>query len=270
MKAIYTYPTDIVIEAPAGAPIQKSDVISRLPHHCHSSRTTLNAHSCSRHFSHCARTATHGICWQPTRQRHRFQPLRPWRTHPVPRSGQANAKKNANPCRDEVATALTKLRKSSWFRMNTNMITENGPTAMVGRLRAARQNAPEGHADADQPDVGSHSGRRKGLGQPGHGWQELPNDMMNTLRSQMYDNVVQEQTEIGEYACKGKVQVEGRDALSYKLEEEPTKDSTAPKNETFRMFYVDATTGLPLSNALLAPGREKRRCSRPPTPIPST
>jgi hypothetical protein len=80
---------------------------------------------------------------------------------------------------------------------------------------------------------------------------------MSTLKAQMYENVVQEQTDVGEYSCKGKVQVEGRDALSYKLEEEQAKGSTATKNETYRMFYVDATTGLPLGNALLAPGREK-------------
>ena len=42
----------------------------------------------------------------------------------------SDAKPNANPCRDEVSAALQKLRKSSWFRMETNMLTENGPIAM--------------------------------------------------------------------------------------------------------------------------------------------
>src|SRR5512146_2053447 len=48
----------------------------------------------------------------------------------VPQPGAAPAKPNANPCSDEVSAALQKLRKSSWFRMNTQMITENGPTSM--------------------------------------------------------------------------------------------------------------------------------------------
>ena len=39
-------------------------------------------------------------------------------------------KPNANPCSDEVSVSLRKLRKSSWFRMDTHMITENGPTSM--------------------------------------------------------------------------------------------------------------------------------------------
>lgn len=166
-------------------------------------------------------------------------------------------KKNANPCRDEVAAALTKLRKSSWFRMNTTMITENGPTSMV-----VDYVLPDKMYQKVTQTLTNQSSEvilvaGNAWGNQGAGWQELPNEVMNTLRSQMYDNVVQEQTEVGEYACKGRVQIDGRDALSYKLEEERTKDSAAPKNETFRMFYVDAVTGLPLSNALLVPGREK-------------
>ncbi len=166
-----------------------------------------------------------------------------------------DAKKNANPCRDEVATALTKLRKSSWFRMNTNMITENGPTSMViDYVLPDRMHQKVTQTLTNQTSEVILIGE-KAWGNQGAGWMELPNEIMNTLRSQMYDNVVQEQTDVGEYACKGRVKVEGRDALSYKLEEELTKDSIT-KNETFRMFYVDAVTGLPVSNALLAPGRE--------------
>jgi hypothetical protein len=149
------------------------------------------------------------------------------------------------------------LRKSSWFHMATNMITENGPTTMeVDYVLPDKM-----HQKVTQTLTKTTSEvilvGEKAWGNQGEGWIELPNDITQTLRSQMYDNVIQEQTDVGEYACKGKVQVEGRDALSYKLEEEPTKDSTAPKNEAYRMFFVDATTGLPVGNALLAPGREK-------------
>lgn len=165
------------------------------------------------------------------------------------------AKKNANPCRDEVGAALSKLRKSSFFRMNTQMITENGPTSMtldyvLPDRMYQKVTQTVSNTTSEVILVGE-----KAWANQGAGWQELPNDVMNTLRSQMYDNVVQEQKEIGEYACKGKVTHEGRDALSYKLEEEIAKDSVT-RNETFRMFYVDAVTGLPLGNALLAPGRE--------------
>jgi hypothetical protein len=166
-----------------------------------------------------------------------------------------SAKKNANPCRDEVAAALSKLRKSSWFRMSTNMITENGPTAMtIDYVLPDRMYQKVTQTLSNQTSEVILIGDKAWANQ-GKGWQELPGDVMNALRTQMQDSVLQEQTEVGEYACKGRVQAEGRDALSYKLTEEAPKEG-APKNETFRMFYVDAVTGLPVSNALLAPGRE--------------
>lgn len=166
-------------------------------------------------------------------------------------------KENANPCRDEVAAALSKLRKSSWFRMTTTMITEKGPSKMV-----VDYVLPDKMHQTVTETLTNKSSEviligEKAWANQGQGWMELPSNIMNTLRSQMYDNVVQEQTDVGNYACQGKVQSEGRDALSYKLEDEPAKDLTAPKNETYRMFYVDAVTGLPVGNALLAPGREK-------------
>ena len=98
----------------------------------------------------------------------------------------------------------------------------------------------------------------KAWGNEGQGWVDLPNELTQQLKAQMYESVVEQQTDIGNYSCKGRAKVEGRDVLAYKLEEEPAKDSDAPKNETFRMFYVDATTGLPASNALLSPGREDK------------
>ncbi len=172
-------------------------------------------------------------------------------------TGAPGGKDNANPCRDEVANALTKLRKSSWFRMQTMMITENGPMAMeVDYVLPDKMHQKVTQTLTKQTSEVLLVGE-KAWGNQGSGWQELPNDITQTLKTQMYENVVQQQADVGNYACKGKVQIEGRDALSYKLEDEPGKDSTAPKNETFRMFYVDATTGLPLGNALLAPGREK-------------
>lgn len=165
-------------------------------------------------------------------------------------------KDNSNPCREEVATALKKLRSASWFRMVTSMITEKGPVSMdIAYVLPDKMHQKVTEALTKQTSeivlVGNEA-----WGNDGKGWQVLPQDLTQQLKSQLYDNVIAEQTDVGNYSCKGKVQIEGRDVLAYKLEDEPARESTAPKNETFRMFYVDATTGMPVSNALLAPGRE--------------
>ncbi len=173
----------------------------------------------------------------------------------LPGAGGQPPKENANPCRDEVATALKKLRSASWFRMTTNMITENGPTAMeIDYVLPDKMHQRVTQTVTNQKSeiilVGD-----KAWAKNGEAWQDLANDLTQTLKSQMYQNVVEQQDDVGNYSCKGRVQISGRDALAYKLEDQPDKESVV-KNETYRMFYVDAVTGMPLSNALIAPGRE--------------
>lgn len=170
----------------------------------------------------------------------------------------ADAKKNANPCRDEVAASLQKLRNSSWFRMETSMITENGPTEMtVDYVLPDRMHQKV--TVAGQPVkqevilIGAEAWSNEG-----DGWRILPQDITTQLVSQMKDNVLTEQSDVGNYACKGKTKLEGKDVMSYKLEDEPPENAQGTKNEAFRMFYVDALTGLPLRNAIISPGREDK------------
>ncbi len=168
-----------------------------------------------------------------------------------------DGKANANPCRDEVSAALKKLRSTSWFRMNTTMITETGPVAMeIDYVLPDRMHQKVTQKLANTSSelilVGDNA-----WGSDGKGWAPLSGELTGQLKAQLYENVIEEQKDVGNYACKGRTQFEGRDALSYKLEDEPAQDSTAPKNSTFRMFFVDALTGMPLGNALLVPGREQ-------------
>ncbi len=167
-------------------------------------------------------------------------------------------KPNANPCGEEVAAALQKLRNSSWFRMETRMITENGLTDMTVDYvlpdRMHQKVTVVGQPVTQEVIlVGEQA-----FSNEGDGWRILPKDITDQLITQMKDNVLTEQTEVGKYACKGRVQLDGKDVLSYKLEDEPPEDSKGTKNEAFRMFYIDAMTGLPVLNAIVSPGREDK------------
>lgn len=170
----------------------------------------------------------------------------------------ANEKQNANPCGEEVAAALQKLRNSSWFRMETSMITENGLTNMTvdyvlpDRMHQ-KVNVVGQPLTQEVILVGNQA-----FSNEGDGWRILPQDITDQLLTQMKDNVLTEQKEVGKYSCKGRVQVDGKDVLSYKLEDEPPEDSKGTKNEAYRLFYVDAMTGLPVRNAIVAPGREDK------------
>ncbi|MEQ1716126.1 MAG: hypothetical protein ABL907_09105 [Hyphomicrobium sp.] len=185
-------------------------------------------------------------------------PIVPASAQDAPAAGQAKEKGNANPCRDEVGAALQKLRNSSWFRMETTMITENGLTNMsVDYVLPDRMHQKVNVIGQPQVQEVILVGK-DAWSNEGEGWRILPADITGQLITQMKDNVLAEQTEVGNYSCKGKVKLDGKDVMSYKLEDEPMKDSNGPKNEAFRIFYVDAITGLPARNAIITPGREDK------------
>ncbi len=179
---------------------------------------------------------------------------------PAPPGPEPGAKPNANQCSDEVSASLQKLRKSSWFRMDSRMITENGPMTMqVDYVLPDRMHqkvtSTLTQAKSEVILVGNDAWSRQGEG----AWTPLKRDVAEQLKTQMQESVVTQQTDIGNYACKGPTKFEGRDVLSYKLENEPEKGgSTAATSQAYRLFYVDALTGLPVSNALLVPGHEEK------------
>jgi hypothetical protein len=175
---------------------------------------------------------------------------------PPPPQGAEKAKPNANPCRDEVAAALQKLRKSSWFRMESNLLTENGPTTL-----AADYVLPDKMHQTTTIETTKQTTQIILIGKQawqneGRGWEPVPEDLAQQYVAQMYENVVEHQTDVGNYSCKGRMKVSGREVMGYKLEDEQQAGADGPKNEAFRMFYVDAVTGLPMSNELVTPGRE--------------
>jgi hypothetical protein len=175
---------------------------------------------------------------------------------PAPEASEA--KKDSNPCSDQVAAALQKLRKSSWFRMNSNMITENGPSTMeVDYILPDRMHQKVTNTLTKKSSeiilVGREAWSRQGEGS----WTPMPANIAGQLQTQIQESVLAEQKDVGTYTCNGKAKVDGHDVMSYRLESEPAKGETV-KNQTYRMFYVDAMTGLPFSNALLVPGHDEK------------
>ena len=179
-----------------------------------------------------------------------------WAADAPPPPSAGKGKENANPCRDEVSAALQKLRKSSWFRMESNMLTENGPTEMaVDYILPDKMHQVTTVVTTKQTVelilIGKQAWQKEGKG-----WEAVPEELTQQYVAQMQENVVDQQADVGNYSCKGRMKVEGREVMAYKLEDDPAKGAEGPKNEAFRMFYVDATTGLPVGNELVTPGRE--------------
>jgi outer membrane lipoprotein-sorting protein len=158
-------------------------------------------------------------------------------------------------CKDEVSSALERQRKTSGFRMDTTMITEDGKVdmtvdyALPDRMRQVVKSTK----DPDPVEtvvVGKYAWSHQ-QGQP---WVPLNPKLTESLVSQMEETLGDNPDPIGDFACLGKRSLDGKEMLAYEGEnEDPNKkDDPNAKNKPklpdrpVRVIYVDATTGLPM------------------------
>jgi hypothetical protein len=158
-------------------------------------------------------------------------------------------------CKDEVATALERQRKSSGFRMETKMISEQGPVDMTvdyvlpDRMRQVVKSAIDPVA-VETVLVGNQAWSRR----VGEHWVPLNPQLTNSLVSQLQQNLGEEQDgTLTDFECLGKKPVDGHDMLAYQGENEQPgpKDLSKDKppklpDRPVRIIYVDSITGLPM------------------------
>lgn len=158
-------------------------------------------------------------------------------------------------CKDEVATALDRQRKSSGFRMQTTMISEQGKIDMTvdyvlpDRMRQVIKS--EMDPEPVETVVVGHYAWSRRKDEP---WIPLNPQLTNELITQMEETVGDNPLPLGNFECLGKQPVEGKDMLAYQGENEPGgpknvgKEEKEPKlpNRPVRIIYVDPTSGLPI------------------------
>ena len=125
------------------------------------------------------------------------------------------------------------------------MITENGPTSMqIDYVLPDRMHQTVTVQTTNKTTelilVGNQAWAKQGEG----GWQLLPQQVADQLKSQMQESVIAQQTDVGSYACKGRTQFDGRDVLSYKLDSEPEKGSTRGRKPSVPHVLCRPTDGL--------------------------
>jgi len=154
-------------------------------------------------------------------------------------------------CKGEVAAALERQRKSSGFRMQSSMITEEGKVDMTvdyllpDRMRQVVSSAAD-PTPVETVLVGPLAfSRRKG-----DPWTLLNPHLTGELTSQLEENLGDNPGELGDFECLGKKPVDGKDLLAYLGENNTAnpKDKNKPKlpNRPVRIIYVDPVTGLPM------------------------
>ncbi len=157
-------------------------------------------------------------------------------------------------CTDEVASALERQRKSSGFRMQTNMITEQGPVDMTveyvlpDRMRQIVKSAID-PVPIETVLVGNYAWSHR----EGEPWTPLNPKLTSDLITQLEETLGDDPGELGEFECLGKKPVDGTEMLAYQGENNPggPKDLSEKKppklpDRPVRIIYVDPTTGLPM------------------------
>lgn len=158
-------------------------------------------------------------------------------------------------CKDEVASALERQRKSSGFRMQSVMLSQDGlvnmtvdyvlPDRMHQTLSTMKDPVP-----VETILVGDKAWSRQGTGP----WQLLQPETTKQLAAQMKDTVGEGEAKLSDFECLGKQKVADKDLLAYQGENEDpnekkdpaAKDLPKAPDRPVRVIYVDPTTGLPL------------------------
>lgn len=164
-------------------------------------------------------------------------------------------------CKDEVAAAFEKQRKLSGFRMETNMVSEEGPVKMtVDYLLPDRMHQTVVTVTTKKQTETILVGN-KAWTTTGNGWTELPAEAVAEIVEQVKATVVNPPKEIADYGCAGKMPFEGEQYFAYKAsasgEKANAKDASNATGPS-RYFYVDPTTGLPAASVFALPGREDK------------
>lgn len=147
-------------------------------------------------------------------------------------------------CKQEVADAFEKQRKSSAFRMVTQMINERGPVRMTVDYVLPDRMHQTVKAAIDPAATETILVGKRAWVSNGKGWQVLPMEDALQIAEELQKTVLQGAKEQPVFDCLGYVEIEGRKFSAY----EAMRDKTAPPGAPTRMVYIDPTTGLPARN----------------------
>lgn len=165
----------------------------------------------------------------------------------------ACAAAQAGSCKDEVASALERQRKSSGFRMQTKMITEQGLVDMTvdyvlpDRMRQVIKSTTD--PEPIETVLVDHQAWSRRKGGP---WAPLNPKLTGDLVRQLEENLGDEPLALGDFECLGKKPLDGKEMLAYQGENNPGGDDPKKKpppktaDRPVRVIYVDPTTGLPM------------------------
>ena len=163
-------------------------------------------------------------------------------------------------CKEEVLAALEKHRKAPAFRMETNMVSEQGPVKMTVDYMPPDRMRQLVSVAVDPKPVETILIAGKAWSKDGDVWKELATDIAAEMVTQLDETLGDDRGTIGTVACLGSTAIDGQELTAYRVENDAqvgpvdkspdaadkAKAALADEGRPLRMFYLDAKTGLPM------------------------
>ena len=158
-------------------------------------------------------------------------------------------------CEEEVASALERQRKTSGFRMQTSMLSEQGKVDMTVDYMLPNRMRQVITSTAEPKPVETVVVGRDAWGRmEGEPWRPLHPQIADALAAQMQETLGDDRGTLGDFECLGKLAVADKNMLAYQGENVSRVRDLSPgvaekpklPDRPVRVIYVDPTTGLPM------------------------
>jgi len=157
-------------------------------------------------------------------------------------------------CRQSVADAFNKQRGSRVFTMASELKTQSGQVEITVEYqppdRMRQVITAPGQAPLETVLYGKRAYSRQGTA-----WNELMPAVAQTIIAQVREATIDPPKEVGDFECLGKKTLDGKEYLAYRSVEKQAPAATTPATpQLHRTIYIDAQTGLPAQNIVVAEG----------------
>ena len=163
-------------------------------------------------------------------------------------------------CKEEVLSALDKQRKATGFRMETTMVSEQGPVKMLVEYMPPDRMRQVVTVVVSPVPVESILVGGKAWGKDGDTWKPLAADIAAEMVTQLDETLGDDRGTIGTVACLGSTAIDNLELMAYRVEndaqvgpqdrspdaEAKARAALADEARPLRMFYIDQKTGLPM------------------------
>jgi hypothetical protein len=161
-------------------------------------------------------------------------------------------------CREDVLAAYEKQRAADQIRMETQMISEQGPVAMtVDYIPPDRMHQRVTTKLTNQTRETVLVGPRAWVSEDGKTWKELSVEQAAEVAEGVRESIGAPPTEFVTFDCLGRTMIDGKPYLGYSVDEAKGKQIPGQpvKDPPVRILFVDPDTGLPARTIVALPDR---------------